>query len=459
VLLVGLALVTALAVTVNHSLFPTIGILVIGAGLVLPPRKTLVAALVALLLALLVVPAFDIDQPGVRIGNVVMACTLAMLVSIVLTSRVRTIEALREAETAVLASSPDPMMVIAPDGTLVRANPAAAALLPAAVEGRPLHPVLHHLLPDGTRCDGGCLLAGTPPGPEQTGPSCHWLVLDGVRVPFEATAGPLRTGGATVVSLRDVSARVAADEDRRALLAAARRERDLRPAPGRSAPPPVLPGLSFDLACRSTGDEAASGADVVDISVLPDGRVLVLVVDALGHGFVSAPDAWKVLYVARALLHSGTPLQDVVERSAITLAAEPRPPRASVLAAAIDRTSGTVEVAVGGHPPPFLLRSRGTVEWLEAVGGGVGDPRPGSRKVATALLAPGDRLLLFTDGVVDGTHDLVEGLSSLSSAAAARRSLPLAGWAEGLLRLALGTEPVAEDATVLVAQYQGGSPD
>lgn len=346
-------------------------------------------------------------------------------------------------------------MVLAPDGRLLRANPATAALVPQAAPGQPFHDALHHVRPDGTPCPGGCLLSGTPVA-ERAEVVGQYLDRDGVLVPFEATAAPLQSGGASVVGLRDVSARVAADEDRRVLLAAAQqRDAGYRLADRRATRLPGVEGVSFDLASRAMTGRAASGSDVIDVSLLPDGRVLLLVVDSLDHRAVSADEAWQVLFVARAFLQTGVPLPEVVHRSAITLAAQPDPPSASVLIAAVDPRSGQMTVAVGGHPPPLVVRRQGVAEWLAATGGGVGASDPGSRTTATAQLLPGDRLVLYTDGVVDGSQDLVEGLSALSSAAVARRSLPMAGWANGLLDATLGPGPVQDDATMLAVSYQG----
>jgi serine phosphatase RsbU (regulator of sigma subunit) len=67
------------------------------------------------------------------------------------------------------------------------------------------------------------------------------------------------------------------------------------------------------------------------------------------------------------------------------------------------RTAHGVEVrlARGGHPAPLLRRADGTVEAVEAPGGLLGClPEPGVKDFRL-LLAPGDLLLLYTDGVTE----------------------------------------------------------
>ena len=79
--------------------------------------------------------------------------------------------------------------------------------------------------------------------------------------------------------------------------------------------------------------------------------------------------------------------------------------------------------------PGLLVHSRGTSQWLEAVGRGVGAPQPGSQTVVRTAMEPGDALVVYTDGVVNSTRDMVEGLSVLRASATALRNRPTAGWA------------------------------
>ena len=79
------------------------------------------------------------------------------------------------------------------------------------------------------------------------------------------------------------------------------------------------------------------------------------------------------------------------------------------------------------------MRPDGTSTWLEATGQAVGSARAGSTSIASAELLPGDLLLLYTNQVVTGRGDLVEGLSSLRAAAVALRHQPSEGWAQRAL--------------------------
>ena len=123
---------------------------------------------------------------------------------------------------------------------------------------------------------------------------------------------------------------------------------------------------------------------------------------------LSVRDAWKVIYASRALMMSGVQLEDLVARTAATLAGtlnqhvRPCWPQWSTRLPAlwnwpradIPRPAGPLRAEpVSGWRP-----------WAE----GVGAP-PGSQTVVRTAMEPGDALVVYTDGVVNSTRDMVEG--------------------------------------------------
>lgn len=85
----------------------------------------------------------------------------------------------------------------------------------------------------------------------------------------------------------------------------------------------------------------------------------------------------------------------------------------------IDLSKRTIEYATAGHPPQLLLRSDGEVEELTTSGMalGLGLVALESRKTCCTTYAPGDSLLLFTDGVpeVRSPNGRIWGEESLRS--------------------------------------------
>jgi sigma-B regulation protein RsbU (phosphoserine phosphatase) len=67
------------------------------------------------------------------------------------------------------------------------------------------------------------------------------------------------------------------------------------------------------------------------------------------------------------------------------------------------REDGTLTVANGGHCPPLIVRNDGTIEELPSTGPLLGIlPRPAWRTHVTHL-EPGERLVLYSDGVTEAT--------------------------------------------------------
>jgi len=327
--------------------------------------------------------------------------------------------------------------VLDSEGRVRLANAGLTHLVPHARVDQPLHPLLGHVRADGTPCAGGCVLDGGTPAHASVVPvEGERITRSGELIPVAYTTQPLQPGVA--VSLRDVGARVAHQSERRALLeAAARREEQSRllQALGSSVRPgaPALPGVVADIWSEDSEGVGGPASDAVDLSMLPDGRLLALVVDPTEDGALSARDAWKVLYTARAHLVAGAPLADMVGRCAQILSSDGGVPSAALLGVAIEPDTGLVEVASGGHLPPLLVRADGSSTWLEAAGQAVGSQRPGSQSIASAELLPGDVLVLYTDQLIGVRGDLVEGLSSLRAAAVALRHQPAEGWARRVL--------------------------
>ena len=65
----------------------------------------------------------------------------------------------------------------------------------------------------------------------------------------------------------------------------------------------------------------------------------------------------------------------------------------------LDADSLQMRFAKAGHPSPLLLRADGTHEWLDAEGPLLGIFPDESFPTRTVQLRPGDRVILYTDGI------------------------------------------------------------
>lgn len=430
-----------------------LGLVVVAAALVLTPVETAWGSVVAIGLAVLVAVMEPEDLAALRAVNVTIACALAVCISVLLQRRRRGLASSRMREEEILAAMPEAVVLLDAEGVLRRANAGLERLVPAATVGDHLHPLLGHVLADGTECPGGCALAGVRPSTEDYTPvEGERITRDGRPVPVAYTVG--RYGeDQVVVTVRDVSVRIAAQQDREVLLQSAARTDEqltLRRALGgpRLRVSPSL-GVAMDY-WLPDGQRGIASSGLASVSSLPDGRCLLLMVDADGDGYEPARDAWRALYVARAHLAAGAPLAEMISRASDSLADEADQPEATVVGVVLDPVTGYLQVASGGHPPPLLVLADGSSSWLQAGGRPLGGESPRSVRVAHAELGPGDSLLVYGIGIIDGTRDAVEGMSALRSAAVALRGLPMEGVAERIGRAAVPPGVTREQADSLV---------
>ncbi|MBE7702296.1 SpoIIE family protein phosphatase [Oerskovia sp. Sa1BUA8] len=172
--------------------------------------------------------------------------------------------------------------------------------------------------------------------------------------------------------------------------------------------PPVQPdGLRIDVRYRPASREIHVGGDWYDAFELSCGCAFVVVGDVVGHDVSAAATMGQLRGVMRGIAYdsdeSPAAILDRTERTTkgLRVAAV-----ATVAAARIGRAgpAGDRELtwACAGHLPPVLLRADGHAELLERHNDrllGVGtDSR---RSDHTALLHPGDVLLLYTDGLIE----------------------------------------------------------
>lgn len=259
--------------------------------------------------------------------------------------------------------------------------------------------------------------------------------------------------------LRDKQERI--DED---LKAAATIQRTLVPAA-----PPALDALR--VAWRFMPCDRVGG-DLFNFAPLGAEALGVFVIDVAGHGVPAAmitvslsqflsPGAGHLVDVDDGIVRPAAPAE-VLRRLESEYPLERFDKYITAAYVLIDHTSGHVRYSLGGHPQPVLLRRSGALEVLEAGGPliGLGGVLPFDE--GELVLAAGDRLVLYTDGLVelaapDGTPF---GEERLHGVVAATRGLPLDAACGCLVETALAfTEGAAppDDITLLAIEFVGSS--
>jgi sigma-B regulation protein RsbU (phosphoserine phosphatase) len=170
---------------------------------------------------------------------------------------------------------------------------------------------------------------------------------------------------------------------------------------------PVLPGATVSgrtLAARMIG------GDLYDFFDLGQERIGILCADVSGKGIPAALMMANLQAIARA--HSGDKIDgpaappahfvEILNRQLAGRFGDNR--YATLFWAEYDAQSAVLTYVNAGHPPPILICPTGVIERLSSGGLPVG-MFANARYTATQIqMAPGSRLVIFTDGLTDAEN-------------------------------------------------------
>lgn len=174
---------------------------------------------------------------------------------------------------------------------------------------------------------------------------------------------------------------------------------------------PVVPGVA--LAARYTPSASdVVGGDWYDLVLLPNGRVSLVLGDVAGHGLGAAAITAQLRHALRAyLLAAEGPAAALARLNELTAFLLPEE-LATVIVAELDPATGSLQIANAGHLPVVLLQGEGGRLVDEGRGPALGMSSAATYTAARVELTGDDRLVVFSDGLVERRdEDLDEGLS------------------------------------------------
>jgi serine phosphatase RsbU (regulator of sigma subunit) len=181
---------------------------------------------------------------------------------------------------------------------------------------------------------------------------------------------------------------------------------------------PTVPNLRIDALYRPAGELSRVGGDWYDAIALPDGRLFVTIGDVTGQGVAAA----AAMNGARQALLAAALRED--DPGAILMRAN----RAlllqgsSIVTAAcafIDPKTLSIVYATAGHPPPVMIHPLLGPQLLPHGGIPLGAFNDARYATFAGLAVEGALLILYTDGLTERSHDVVEGEALLLEAASA----------------------------------------
>ncbi|MET9716549.1 SpoIIE family protein phosphatase [Streptomyces rochei] len=189
-----------------------------------------------------------------------------------------------------------------------------------------------------------------------------------------------------------------------------RHERDTALALQRSLLPhraPDRPGLGIATRYRPADDTSEIGGDWYDVLPLAGDGTALVIGDVMGSGATAAATMGQLRTATRALARLDLPPGAVLS-GLDSLAEDLDSSFATCTYLTCRPAAGTCEIATAGHLPPVVIRPDGTTGLIDPAPGpplGIGGTTFTTHRFT---LAPGSRVLLYTDGLVETRTDPID---------------------------------------------------
>ena len=212
-----------------------------------------------------------------------------------------------------------------------------------------------------------------------------------------------------------------------------------------------IPGSSFAQVSARNIPCKEIGGDFFDV-IAADGSISAVLADVCGKGVSAALLASILQGMIYAQLKASVPLAEIANVANRFLCQKDIGEKYATLTIARLSSAGLLEFINCGHVPPFLVRG-GTLTRTQPQNPPVGLLDGVSYRTETYQFAPGDRLVVFTDGITEAQDAAGEffGDDRLRDAIAANSFDEIFARVQAFC----GDTPLNDDCTVLELHYQG----
>jgi serine phosphatase RsbU (regulator of sigma subunit) len=211
----------------------------------------------------------------------------------------------------------------------------------------------------------------------------------------------------------------------------------------------------FRLAARSSSSLQVAG-DTYDV-LLSDGALIATVTDVSGKGVGAGMIASGVHASVRLLAGTADDLADLAGRINRYLAGATADNRFATFGMVKIEADGGMRAINAGHLPLLIRRVDGTVEQINSSGLPLGILEVASYSESTAVLSPGDVVVLFTDGLTEAedTEEEEFGVDRVAEVVASIADPTADELCDAILEAVdahTGGAPLQDDATLLVVE-------
>jgi PAS domain S-box-containing protein len=220
--------------------------------------------------------------------------------------------------------------------------------------------------------------------------------------------------------------------------------------------PPEIDGLDLAVRYLPATDGVHVGGDWYDVFPLGRDRVALAVGDVVGHSISSASIMGQIRSLLRGYTLEHPAPADVLRHTNAAVCQLLPDVVATAFCAVLDLSTGDLDYANAGHPPALLDSGHGHVGYLDgAAGAMLGATIDTDYTASHGSLAPGARLLLYTDGLIeDRRRDIAEGFSALARAMRRSRTQTAERTCQLVQTAMLGSGTRADDVCILAIRRQ-----
>ncbi len=285
---------------------------------------------------------------------------------------------------------------------------------------------------------------------------------DGAYRWFLARAAPLRASTGTIVrwfgTCTDIDEQKRQQANLEDRFAAANRVSEAFQHASLPTRLPDVPGVRFSALYRAGKREATVGGDWYDALRLLDGRVVISIGDVAGSGLAAAITMVAMRQAMRGAAQIHADPISILEAADRTLREDTPDRMVTAFVGVYDPVTRALTYALAGHPTPFVRKPDGEIVGLTAPGLPLGVRRKGDTEAREATIEAGSFLALYTDGLVESTHDFVTGERRLREAVA-RCAVPSAIPAADRLAALVLPNGATDDVAILALVFEDDRED